>query len=58
MEGRVQIDKRFFKPCEGPKAEAKNENTWMELLEFLDAPEEGLEEVPRRLRSGRELSEG
>ena len=58
MEGRVQIDKRFFKPCEGPKAEEKSENTWMELLEFLDAPEEGPEEAPRRLRSGRELSEG
>ena len=56
MEGRVSIDKRFIKACAGPRAEEKNETTWMQLLEFLDEPE--TEVAPRRLRSGRELSEG
>ena len=56
MEGRVSIDKRFIKACAGPRAEEKNETTWMQLLEFLDEPEP--EVAPRRLRSGRELSEG
>ena len=57
MEGLVQTDKRFDKACEGPKAEEKSENTWMKLLEYLDEPEEP-EDAPRRLRSGRELTEG
>ena len=57
MEGRVQVEKRFNKACEGPKSEEKNENTWVELEEFLDEPDEP-EGAARRLRSGRELSEG
>ena len=43
MEGRVQIDKRFIKACESPKTEEKSKNAWMELLEFLDQPEESEE---------------
>ena len=52
VEGRVSTNKRFKKACAGPQAEEKSEDTWMELLEFLDHPEP--EEVDRRLRSGRD----
>ena len=37
----------------GAKAEEKSEDTWKELLEFLDHPEP--EEVEGRLRSRREI---
>ena len=52
VEGRVSTNKRFKKACAGPQAEEKSEDTWKELLEFLDHPEP--EEVDRRLRSGRD----
>ena len=54
VEGRVSTNKRFKKGCAGPEAEEESEETWMQLLEFLDHPEP--EEVERRLRSGREIS--
>ena len=50
VEGRVSANLRF------KKTEEKSEDTWMELLEFLDHPEP--EEVDKRLRSGREIREG
>ena len=53
VEGRVSTNKRFKKACAGPEAEEKSEDTWMELVEFLDHPEP--EEVEGRLRSRREI---
>ena len=50
VEGRVSANLRF------KKTEEKSEDTWMELLEFLDHPEP--EEVDKRLRSGRGTREG
>ena len=55
MEGNDEMEKMFNKTSVGLKAEEKSEKVWRALVDFLDEPEP--EEVPRRLRSGRELTE-
>ena len=50
--------RKFFKACEGPRAEEISETNWAKLLDFLEEPEE-LKDLPgpRKLRSGKELDE-
>ena len=50
--------RKFFKACEGPRAEEISETNWAKLLDFLEEPEE-LKDLPgpRRLWSGKELDE-
>ena len=50
--------RKFFKACEGPRAEEISETNWAKLLDFLEEPEE-LKDLPgpKKLRSGKELDE-